>query len=257
MIKVATLQLSFTDEQSKEDRIEYAFKKMDENKDADLIILPEMWNIGFFSFDRFKEESEKLDGFTISEISKKAKEIDSYVLAGSIVEARQDGYYNTSVMLDNEGKALGNYSKMHLFSYGSKEAQILKNGEKVEVIETDIGNFGLNICYDLRFPEIFRAMMRKGAEFFLNVSAWPFPRVANWTALNQARAIENVCYMLSCNCAGINRGKQFLGHSMVVDPWGVVLASTDERERIIRIEIDRAKVHEIRQEFPQLNDIVL
>lgn len=257
MTKVASLQLSFNDEKGKDDRIEYVLKKMEENKDADLILLPEVWNIGYFSFDSYKEKSEKLDGHTINEISKKAKEVDAYVLAGSIIEERGDGYYNTSVLLDNEGKRIGDYSKMHLFSYGSTEAKLLNKGDKVEVVETDLGKIGICICYDLRFPELFRAMMRKGAEIFLNTSAWPFPRVANWTALNQVRALENVSYLISCNCAGINQGKQFLGHSMIVDPWGAVLACSDERERIVKAEIHREKVHEIRGDFPQLNDIVL
>jgi len=100
-------------------------------------------------------------------------------------------------------------------------------------------------------------MMEKGAEIFLVTAAWPFPRLSNWTALNQVRALENICYLAFCNCSGINRGKQFLGHSMIVDPWGVVISSSAEEERIITAEIDLSSVHQIRSVFPPLKDRVL
>jgi len=100
-------------------------------------------------------------------------------------------------------------------------------------------------------------MMEEGAEVFLVTSGWPFPRVANWVALNQVRALENICYLVSCNCAGISKGKQFLGHSMVVDPWGVVIAGSAEEERILTSAIEPSLVHKIRAEFPPLRDRVL
>ncbi|WP_207744666.1 carbon-nitrogen family hydrolase [Desulfallas sp. Bu1-1] len=254
LIKVASIQLSINDDHTKEERIAYALQQMEKARDADLILLPEIWNIGYFSFDQYESQSESLDGPTIRAVARKAKEINSYVFAGSFVEKDGGKLYNTSVMLDNKGKIIGTYRKMHLFGYGSAETEILTPGTEVVTLKTELGNLGLSTCYDLRFPELYRRMMEQGAEIFLVTSGWPFPRVANWVALNQVRALENICYLVSCNCAGINRGKQFLGHSMVVDPWGVVIAGSADEERIVRAEIDPSLVHKVRAVFPPLRD---
>ncbi|ADL12008.1 Nitrilase/cyanide hydratase and apolipoprotein N-acyltransferase [Acetohalobium arabaticum DSM 5501] len=256
-MKVASLQLNISDDMTKQDRIQYTLNQMEQASDADLILLPEVWNIGYFSFNQYGEQSETLNGPSISAVAEKADELNSYVFAGSIVERLEGELYNTSVMLDNDGEILDTYRKIHLFGYGSAETEILTPGEEIVVIETEIGNLGFSTCYDLRFPELFRKMMKKGAEIFLVTSGWPFPRLTNWTALNQARAAENICYLVSCNCAGENQGTQFLGHSMIVDPWGTPIASSDHQERIVRAEIDVSKVKEIRQEFPPLKDRVL
>jgi predicted amidohydrolase len=93
-----------------------------------------------------------------------------------------------------------------------------------------------------------------GAEFMINCAAWPFPRVEHWTILNQARAIENLCYVISCGCAGACEGKLLIGHSMVIDPWGTVIGCAAERENVFKVELDPAKVTEIRNEFPALRD---
>lgn len=257
MIKVASLQLKITDDQTKEERLAYAQKQMDKVRDADLILLPEIWNIGYFSFDQYESQSETLDGPTVNAMAEKAREINAYVFAGSFVEKDGKKLYNTSVMLDKKGKILSTYRKMHLFGYGSAEAELLTPGSEIVTIKTEIGNLGLSTCYDLRFPELYRRMMERGAEIFLVTAGWPFLRVANWVALNQVRALENICYLISCNCSGINRGKQFLGHSMVVDPWGVVIAGSAEEERIVTAEIDPSLVHKIRDDFPPLRDRVL
>lgn len=256
MISVASIQLEISDKRTKDETISYALEKMDEAKDADLILLPEIWNIGFFAFDDYERLSEPLEGPTLSAIRSKAQEINAFVFAGSFVEKRDDGFYNTSVMLDPKAQVLAVYRKIHLFGFGSRETQVLTPGSEVVVAETEIGKFGLSTCYDLRFPEQYRAMMEKGAEAFLVTSAWPFPRVENWVVLNQARAIENVCYLVSCNCAGVSRGIQFAGHSMVVDPWGVVVAGSQHEERIITHSIDLDYVHKVRNVFPPLRDIV-
>ena len=253
MYQVASLQLEINDEQTKTDRIQYALNEMEKVRDAQLILLPEIWNTGYFAFDRYQEESEALDGPTVRAVSEKAREINSYVFAGSFVENSGGKLYNTSVMLDPRGEIIATYRKMHLFGYGSKEQELLTPGEEV-VVETELGVLGFSTCYDLRFPELYRAMMKKGAEIFLVTSGWPFPRWANWVALNQVRALENICYLVSCNCAGTNRGKQFLGHSMVVDPWGVVRAFSADEPCIVTSDIDPSRVHEIRSKFSQLQD---
>lgn len=257
MIKVASLQLKINDDQTKEQRLAYVLEQMEQARGADLILLPEIWNIGYFSFDLYQSESEALNGPTISAVAEKARQLNAYVFSGSFVENDGGKFYNTSVMLDNHGQILGKYRKMHLFGYGSAEAEMLAPGTEVVTIKTELGSFGLSTCYDLRFPELYRRMMEQGAEVFLVTSGWPFPRLSSWQVLNQARALENLCFLVSCNCSGVNRGKQFLGHSMVVDPWGVVLAGSADEERIVTASIDPSMVHQVRAEFPPLRDRVL
>lgn len=257
MFRVASLQLNITDTQTKEERIAYALAQMDKARDCQLIVLPEIWNIGYFSFDEYDALSEPLDGPTVNAVRAKAKELGAYVFAGSFVEKDEGKLYNTSVMLDDNGEIIGTYRKMHLYGYGSKEKEILTPGDKVVTVKTPLGTFGLSTCYDLRFPELYRRLMEQGAEIFLVTTAWPFPRLSNWVALNQVRALENICYLVSCNCSGINKGIRFLGHSMVVDPWGVILAGSAEEERIVNAEIDAALVHQVRSQFPPLQDRVL
>lgn len=255
-MKIASLQIGIKDGQTKEERIDYVLGKMEESRDADLLLLPELWNVGFFSFDQYDAFSESLDGPTMQAISAKAKEIGSYVFAGSFVEKKGSDLLNTSVLVGPDGKIKGDYNKIHLFGYGSRESELLKAGERVVVVDTEIGKLGLSTCYDLRFPELYRKMMEMGAEVFLVTSGWPFPRVEHWKVLNQARAIENVCWLVSCNCAGADKGVPFLGHSMIVDPWGVVVAGSTHEERTVRADIDVQMVHDVRKVFPAIQDRV-
>ena len=110
------------------------------------------------------------------------------------------------------------------------------------------------ICYDLRFPELFRRMGEKGAEVFLVPSAWPFPRLEAWIMLNRVRALENLCFLVSANSVGVNRGIQFAGNSMMVDPWGVILTSGGDEEVILQAELDPEVMHSARERYPALAD---
>jgi predicted amidohydrolase len=127
----------------------------------------------------------------------------------------------------------------------------------VTVVETPLGKIGMSTCYDLRFPELFRAMLDKGAELFLVTSGWPYPRLEHWIMFNRIRAIENTAFLVSSNCVGINRGIQFCGHSMMVDPWGVILTSGGDEECILKTEIDMGKVAAVRGKFPAVSDRIL
>lgn len=254
-MKISSIQLEIKNSRSKKETINYVLELMDKCAGDDLIVLPELWNIGFFSYDEYKATSESLEGETATTISHKAKELRAYVYSGSFVEARNGKYYNTSILFDREGRNVLEYRKMHLFSYKCREPEILTPGEEMSVVSTEFGRVGLATCYDLRFPELFRKMViEQGAEFFLVTSAWPFPRVEAWNALNQVRALENTCYLISCNAAGVDHGIRLAGHSQIVDPWGYVIASSGYEETIVRAEIPSGSVYRIRKEFPVLED---
>jgi len=253
-LKVGIIQLAIDDKENKQERIARVGTIIDGLRGVDLIVLPELWNVGFFAFDDYVSGGEDLKGETVTFLASKAAEIGSYIFTGSLIERRGGQYFNLCALLDREGTVLGTYRKMHLFGYGSAEAKILTPGNDVTVVSTEFGKVGMCICYDLRFPELYRKMVDQGAEFIINCSAWPYPRVEHWTLLNQARAVENLSYIISCGCAGASKGRAFIGRSMVIDPWGIVVGCAVERETVLQVDIDPEMVKTVRDEFPALRD---
>ena len=222
-MQVASIQMAVV-EGDKGGTIDKAAENIRRAQGADLIILPEIWNVGFMSFDRYIPEAEEKNGPMLTMLRQLAKEVGAYLHTGSFVEKEEEKYYNSSYLISPEGEILVNYRKIHLFGYKSRETQILTPGDNVVVVHTPIGRLGLSTCYDLRFPELFRRMVEKGVEVFLVCSAWPYPRLEHWIMLNRVRALENQCFLVSANSVGLNMGAQFVGHSMIVTPWGVILA---------------------------------
>ncbi|WP_126425437.1 carbon-nitrogen family hydrolase [Brevibacillus marinus] len=256
-MKVASVQVEIKDQESKEQRIARVETMLDGLAGFDLVVLPEIWATGYFSFDRYHQEAEELDGPFVRRMSAKAKQLRSYLFAGSFVERQGEHYYNTSVLIDPDGEMVGTYRKIHLFRYGSAEGELLKRGEEITVCDTRFGKVGLATCYDLRFPELFRKQVDLGAEILLITSAWPHQRLAHWNLFNSVRALENQCFLISCNCVGTTQNVLLGGHSQVVDPWGITIASGGEHETIVKAEIDPAEITRIREVFPQLKHRVL
>jgi predicted amidohydrolase len=255
-MQIASIQLRVIEE-SKDKSLEHASHMIRQCRGADLILLPELWNIGFMSFDRYRKEAETQEGPTLTLLRALARELCCYLHTGSLVEKRGDRFYNSSFLLSPEGEILGSYQKIHLFAYQSEEAKILTPGTSITVIPTEFGNFALATCYDLRFPELFRKMIDRGAEFFLVSSAWPTSRQEHWLLLNRTRALENLSCLISSNGVGVNRGTQFLGRSLVVDPMGEIVAgSNDDEECVVWGEVSREIVLRARAEFPALRDRV-
>ncbi len=250
-MRVASIQLSVV-EGDKDATLEKAKELIEKCSDVDLVILPEIWNIGFMSFDQYVAKAESIEGPTPTLMRKLAREKGIFLHSGSFVEEENGNYYNTSLLLSPEGKIIAKYRKIHLFGFNSKETQILSPGEQVVVVDTPFGKIGMATCFDLRFPELFRAMVDKGARYFLVCSAWPYPRVEPWIMLNRVRALENQAYLISANSSGMNCGSQFVGHSMVSDPWGTILAGAGDEDMIVRTRIDPEKVTQARENFPGL-----
>ena len=252
-MKVASIQMSVV-EGDKTATIDKAIDNIHRCEGNDLVILPEIWNIGFMSFDRYLAEAEDIKGQTLIRLCEAAKEIGAYLHSGSFVEKKKGKYYNSSYLISPDGNVLANYLKVHLFGYNSRETQLLSPGDSIVTVDTPLGNIGLATCYDLRFPELFRRMVEQGSEIFLVCSAWPYPRLEHWLMLNRVRALENQCFLVSANSVGLNQGIQFVGHSMITDPWGTILAGAGDKEVIIKSEIDLADLEAARQQFPALAD---
>ena len=250
-MRVASIQMSVV-EGDKTATIEKACERIRQCQGADLIILPEIWNIGFMSFDRYHSEAEDKSGPTLTAMAAVAREAKAFVHTGSFVEKEDGHYFNSSYLLSPAGDILANYRKIHLFGYNSQETQLLSPGDKVSVVDTPLGKIGLATCFDLRFPELFRRMVEQGAVMFLVCSAWPYPRLEAWLMLNRVRALENQCYLVSSNSTGMNQGTQFVGHSMVVDPWGTILAGGGDKEITLKSDVDRSEVASAREQFPGL-----
>ena len=254
-MRMASIQLEMTD-RPKGRNVEHALSVIDRAPPADLILLPEIWPCGFFAFNRYAADSEPLDGPTVNAFRQKARERRCHLVMGSLVERNADGLFNTTVFIGPDGEIIACYRKIHLFGYQSEETTLLTPGKEIVVADTPWGRAGFSTCYDLRFPELFRRMVDRGAEIFLIPSAWPLARIEAWRLFNRARAHENLAFLASCNCAGENTGKRYGGHSMIVDPWGKVLAEGGEGGEIVTAEIDTQEAERARAEFPALADRV-
>ncbi|HZD69423.1 MAG TPA: carbon-nitrogen family hydrolase [Actinomycetes bacterium] len=256
-MRVVSVQLDIPAGETKAKRVERAARLVESLAGADLVVLPEIWNVGYFRFDRYAKEAEAVDGPTVSRLAAAAESIRAWVAAGSFVERDGDRLHNTSVMLDRAGGVAGTYRKIHLFGYGSREPEVLTPGNRVSVVDTEFGRVGMATCYDLRFPELFRAMVDDGAQGFVVPSAWPYPRVEAWAVLNRARPIENQAWLVSSNCTGGSSAAGYCGRSMVVDPWGTALASGGDRPGLVTADLDPEETARARAEFPALRDRVL
>ena len=256
MAGVALIQIAVRDDEPSEMRLKRGLSIAESiARPVDLVMFPELWTVGFFNFPDYRRLAEPLDGPTAAQFSSLARKGKFWLHGGSIVERSSDGsLYNTSLLFDPAGERAASYRKAHLFGYQSEEKKILSAGDMVSNVETPIGNIGLTTCYDLRFPELYRSLSTRGVEVNLIASTWPSARLEHWMILTRSRAIENLCYVVACNAAGSNRGHALAGNSMIVDPWGTVVAQAASEEAVLYGEMNLSSVAEIRDRFPALRD---
>ncbi|MFJ3904310.1 carbon-nitrogen family hydrolase [Streptomyces sp. NPDC090025] len=224
---------------------------------ADLVVLPELWPTGAFAYEEFAAEAEPLRGPTWTAMSAAARDAGVWLHAGSFVEAAGGALHNTSLVFSPDGELAASYRKIHRFGFDKGEAVLMAAGEDLVTVDLPQLTVGVATCYDLRFPELFRGLLDAGAQAFVLPAGWPARRRAHWTLLAQARAVENQAYMLACGTAGTHAGVEQAGHSIVVDPWGEVLAEAGPGEEVLRAVLDPAKVTATREQFPALKDRVL
>ena len=168
---------------------------------------------------------------------------------------------NTSLIFGRDGELVTAYRKIHRFGFAEGEPALLEAGDEVLVADLRFAedpsmqvSTGISTCYDLRFPELYRRQLDAGATLFVVPAAWPLSRVAHWSLLGRARAVENQCFVLACNTAGTHAGVIMGGHSVVVGPTGEVLAEAGEDQQILTVEIDLDDVERTRSAFPVLAD---
>ena len=233
---------------------------------ADIVALPELFDVGYFAFDAYPRVAQGLEGSRLGELADAAADHGIWLLSGSVVEdlsasaesgvdvPATDGYANTAVLFDPSGTRQLVYRKHHLFGYESAETRLLTPGERIDT--ADVGGFtvGVTTCYDLRFPELYRKLVDLGATLVLVPSAWPYPRVEHWKTLSRARAVENLAYVATINGSGEFEEATLLGRSAVYDPWGTTVAAAGDEPTTVTADVDPRRVREIREEFPSLRD---
>lgn len=245
------VQLSYGDAESLDARVDRVAALVAGQSGADLVVLPELWPQGGFAYAGWEESAQALDGPVVTALREATRRLGTTVHMGSLVERDETGrLFNTSVLLGPDGQILTIYRKVHLFGFGEGEPALLTAGPGVVVH----AGLGLATCYDLRFPEQFRLLLDAGADVVLLPAAWPMKRVHHWRLLAQARAVENQSYVVACNTAGTHAGVEMGGGSIVVDPWGTVLAEADTGEEVLVVDVDRDSVSRTRSLFPVLAD---
>jgi predicted amidohydrolase len=218
-----------------------------------LVLLPEMFATGFsMNVGMVAEDAEK--GPTTEFMSGLARSLGIY-LVGGYPTSRPDGKArNELAVYGPDGSHLAQYAKIHPFSFG-KESQHYVGGSEICRFEWAGAKVSPFICYDLRFPEIFRHAMRGGAEVIAVIANWPLPREEHWITLLRARAIENQAYLVGVNRCGNDPWLSYFGRSLVVDPQGKVIVDGGNEEALIEAEIDLKALRTYRDQFPILSDV--
>ncbi len=219
-------------------------------KGSDVIIFPEMADTGY-EMSVIREKASAWDEAPLNALEKVATDHGIHVICG-MSEKEGEHIYNSIAAFNPKGKMLGKYRKIHLAAYPPlDEDSCFSPGNALEIIEIGDMKWGLMICYDLRFPELSRALVLKGAEVLVLCSAWPFPRVTHWKTLTCARAIENQAYLIAANRVGTDGMLTFCGSSCIVDPYGVIVASAaEDREALIVGEINKENLISVRSRIP-------
>jgi len=249
-ISLAQLAFKFGNVEANLERATELIRQAAELK-SDLILIPELWASGY-DLSNWNRYATPLGEGIFAEISKLAKD-NSIAIGSSLLERQGDGAYNTFVLVGNDGNTLGVYRKIHRFRL-LEEEKWLEAGDELVIAKTPWGNFGLSICYDLRFPEIFRLYAKHGVKIILIVAEWPERRVAHWTKLLQARAIENQLFVAGVNKVGKSQGVRLGGFSSIVDPWGEPLVEGNDSEGLLTQTIDLREADKARKHIPVFRD---
>lgn len=252
-MKIALLQMEVL-EKNKEANVAHGLQLVRQAADEhDLLVMPEIWTTGY-SLGRLSQEAETVDSEVLAEICKIAAEKKCSIIAGSVPMSRDGKVYNTSIAINKEGQIVSMYDKVHLFGL-FKEEEFFAPGNNFKAFDLDGVCCGSTICYDLRFPELFRHLALQGAKIIFCPAEWPSARGDIWRLLAQARAAENHTFVVAVNCAGTFKGAPFFGHSMLVAPSGKILAEAGEQEEIISCEIDLADIDKVRNRLNALADV--
>lgn len=222
----------------------------------DVAALPETWTTGYSRrvFRQIAAYVESLDGPSTVLLRELACQLRVTIVGGTMPLADAEGITNASLVVGPKGELLGWYDKMHLCSAGSGEHQTFRPGRELPVTATPVGQVGVMTCCDVRFPQVCRALALQGAEVVFGPANFPKPKLEYWRTLLRARAIENQLFVMAVNRCGKHGEAEYCGHSLVVFPWGQILAEAGEGEEILRAELDTEEIAQVRRTIPVFSD---
>lgn len=228
-------------------------KAVKENPDADVLVLPEMWNTGFFPHENLRQLSDVEGERTKSVIGSLAEKYNVNIVAGSVANVKGGKVRNTAYIFSRNGEVVGEYDKTHCFT-PMDEDKFFEKGEKLCRFTLDGNACGIIICYDIRFPELTRSLALEGLDFLFVVAQWPDVRIPHLDTLSRARAIENQMFVCTCNSCGKAGSTTYGGNSVIYDPWGERLARADGGGNIISAECDTSILSNIRETINVFRD---
>lgn len=263
-LSISCIQFTAVDGE-KEATVRKALALVDRAADegARLVVLPEVWTgLGYSTKTAYRDIAEPIPGPTTERLAERARRHKIYI-CGSLYEAAADGgYHNTAPLIDPAGRIVGLYRKTHLFDAplradiqgGIRESDKVTAGDRLPVFETEFGPIGVSVCSDLRFPEVYRTLTLKGARIILCASAFLSPRFDHWEFFLRARAAENQVFVAASGQYGTEprSGIGFVGRSMIVDPWGTVIATASDAETCTTAVVDLDFIDEVRRRYPLL-----
>ncbi len=226
---------------------------------SQIIILPEMFNTPYRA-KSFNDFSETYPGKTTEMLSNLARKLNVYIIGGSIPEKEGKKIFNTSFSFNNKGTLIGKHRKIHLFDVDIEgkikfnESDYISSGNKTTILDTEYCKIGIAICYDMRFPELARKMVLEGAQIIIvpgafNMTTGP----AHWHILARTRAVDNQVFFITASPARDTKADYIAyGHSLICDPWGEIIAESDEKENILYGRLDLDLVSRIRKQMPLL-----
>ena len=254
-VRVSLIQLEVTLAAPLGERVAEVAELVASCAGSDLVVLPELWPQGAWAYDRWADGAQALAGPIVAQLRSAARAAGVLLHAGSLVERDGDRLYNTSVLISADGEVAARYRKIHRFGFTEGEGRFMDAGSDVVTYALPGGLvLGLATCYDLRFPELFRALTGAGAGMFVVTSSWPAKRLPHWQLFTRARAVENLAYLVAADACGEHAGVQQAGHSVVVDPWGEVLAEAGSEPTVLHVDLEPERVQKIRASFPVLAD---
>ncbi|MDQ7028550.1 MAG: carbon-nitrogen family hydrolase [Ardenticatenia bacterium] len=219
---------------------------------SDVLMLPELWGSGY-DLERADHYATGLDEGLFAEMARLASTHNLYIYGSLLSTVHGRPPTNTAALFAPDGRLVAEYSKLHLFRL-MDEDRWLASGPQPVLAETPWGPVGLAICYDLRFPELFRHYALEGARAFWIAAQWPLARVDHWRTLLRARAIENQAFVIACNRVGETDGTPFGGHSAIIGPWGEIVAEAGTSPLLLTADIQVDAVEHVRRTIPVFED---
>ena len=258
-LKISAIQMcsKIGDKKANTEKIRQLTER-DIEPDTDIIVLPEVWTVGW-SPKHFQESAEEIkDSKVIHFLKEIAVKHDSWIIGGSFITKQDNKFYNTCPVINRKGELVTTYSKNHLFSYyGCDEGSFLEVGPSPVMVNIDGIKVGLTICYDIRFPEIYRAYRKAGADILINCAAWGLKKPIPWECMTRSRAVENQTFMVALTQSGyIENDEWNIGHSRIIDYKGESLAEIkDQKEGAMTAILEFAPMYEFRDKCKCIDDI--